>query len=155
MRALIIKNTCFMTRAFIIQKENVSHADNSCHKNMSSFFYWKFLSFAKGGGGGGSEGFVKSMTLFLTLKWPYLDKDGLPEALDRCIRILPPRRIFLAILRKSLDIVGLNRVCTAIAPYIGSAPRNRPNQGSETKSWTWRGGGGGVQGVIQNLHQNR
>ena len=44
--------------------------------------------------GGGSEGFLKSMTLLLALKWPYLDKDGLPEALDRCIRLLPPRRIF-------------------------------------------------------------
>ena len=100
------------------------------------FFIESFCLLKKGGEGGRSEGFRKSMTVFLTLKWPYLDKDGLPEALDRCIRILPPRRIFLAILRKSLDIVGLNRVCTAIAPYIGSAPRNRPNQGSETNSLT-------------------
>ena len=29
-----------------------------------------------------------------TQKWPYLDKDGLPEALDRCIRILSWQRIF-------------------------------------------------------------
>ena len=51
------------------------------------------------GAGGGSEKFCKSMKLNQTLKWPYLDNFTPKKALDRCIRILPPQRIFLAIKR--------------------------------------------------------
>ena len=41
-------------------------------------------------------------------KRPYLDKFEAPEALDRCIRILVSRRIFLAIVQNRLILL----VCT-------------------------------------------
>ena len=42
----------------------------------------------------------------LVQKRPYLDKFEAPEALDRCIRILGSRRIFLAIVQNRLILTG-------------------------------------------------
>ena len=58
--------------------------------------------------GGRGGGLAKRLVALWAQKMPHLDKFEAPEALDRCIRILVWRRIFLAILQNRLTYC----VCT-------------------------------------------
>ena len=84
-------------------------------------------------------GLAKRLVALWAQKRPYLNKFEAPEALDRCIRILMSRRIFLAILENPLTYC----VCTTkTADVLGLQ--------NYKKYWLWEQGtkvpGGGGDG---------
>ena len=90
---------------------NLAAADVQHLHRLVTVVFSVFCSILKPDGEGGrSEKFCKSIILIQTLKEPYLNNVHPKKALNRCIHILPPQRIFLAMEQDRL----ISLVCTAL-----------------------------------------